>query len=159
MHLSTNPQMPKRAKRVVCRPDFNFETAYKSAGAVAGLCNWVSAMVTYHNIAKFVAPKTDALLKAEKSLQVANKKLAAAMEDLAICQGELDAMQVNDLHASMPMPMSMPRHATPCHTMSGHCCCRCRCRCHCHFHRHCHCHRHVCDSHELHRWMETHPCD
>lgn len=28
-----------------CRPDFNFETAYKSAGAVAGLCNWVSAMV------------------------------------------------------------------------------------------------------------------
>jgi dynein heavy chain len=75
------------------RPDFNYETAYKSAGAVAGLCNWVSAMVTYHNIAKFVAPKTDALLKAEKSLEVANKKLAAAMEDLAVCQAELDAMQ------------------------------------------------------------------
>ena len=51
-------------------------------------------MVTYHNIAKFVAPKTDSLLKAEKSLQVANKKLAAAMEDLAVCQGELDAMTV-----------------------------------------------------------------
>ena len=95
MYLNTNPQMPERAKRVLCRPDFNFETAYKSAGAVAGLCNWVSAMVTYHNIAKFVAPKTDALLKAEKSLQVANKKLAAAMEDLAVCQGELDAMTVS----------------------------------------------------------------
>ena len=120
MHLNTNPQMPERAKRMVCRPDFNYETAYKSAGAVAGLCNWVSAMVTYHNIAKFVAPKTDALLKAEKSLQVANKKLAAAMEDLAVCQGELDAMTVSAKREECMQCVQC--EASICHSEVVHCC-------------------------------------
>jgi hypothetical protein len=50
-------------------------------------------MCTYHNIAKVVAPKTDALRKAEQSLLVANKKLSLAMDDLTECQRELDVMQ------------------------------------------------------------------
>jgi dynein heavy chain len=79
--------------RYVEREDFTFENARKAAGNVAGLCDWVKAMCTYHNIAKVVAPKTDALRKAEQSLLVANKKLSLAMDDLTECQRELDVMQ------------------------------------------------------------------
>ena len=42
-------------------PDFNFESARKASGNVAGLCNWAEAMCTYHNVAKVVEPKIIAL--------------------------------------------------------------------------------------------------
>ena len=71
------------------REDWNYKTAEKAAGNVAGLCDWVKAMCTYHNVAKYVAPKVDALKKAEKSLELANHKLALAQEDLRACQAEL----------------------------------------------------------------------
>jgi hypothetical protein len=87
------PVVTHGCRRYVDREDFTFENARKAAGNVAGLCDWVKAMCTYHNIAKFVAPKTDALRKAEQSLLVANKKLSIAMDDLTECQRELDAMQ------------------------------------------------------------------
>ena len=80
----------------LCSPDFNFEAACKCAGRIAWLCEWVSAMVAYHNITKLVMPKIEVLQRAEKSAEVA-KKLTAVMDDLAACNDELDAMTVSDL--------------------------------------------------------------
>ena len=76
------------------REDWNYKTAEKAAGNVAGLCDWVKAMCTYHNTAKVVGPKRDSLIKAEKSLDIANIKLKSALGELAECQAELDKMQV-----------------------------------------------------------------
>lgn len=33
-------------------PDFNYESAKKASGNVAGLCNWADAMCKYHAVAK-----------------------------------------------------------------------------------------------------------
>ena len=73
--------------------DFTKEAAQKSSGNVSGLCTWVSAMSTYHSVAKYVGPKIEALAVAESSLKVAKKKLSNAEELLAEKQAELDKMQ------------------------------------------------------------------
>jgi dynein heavy chain, axonemal len=54
-------------------PDFNFESAQKASGNVAGLCNWAEAMCSYHNVAVVVEPKIEALREAEAELKIANK--------------------------------------------------------------------------------------
>ena len=61
---------------------------------MAGLCNWAEAMCTYHEVAKEVDPKITALRAAEGELRVASKQRDAALEQLALVQGRLDAMQV-----------------------------------------------------------------
>ena len=75
-------------------PDFNFESAKKASGNVAGLCNWAAAMCTYHDVAKVVEPKIATLRAAEAELKVATKEKNAAEERMAIVQGKLDEMQV-----------------------------------------------------------------
>lgn len=75
-------------------PDFNFESAKKASGNVAGLCNWANAMCSYHEVAKAVEPKIIALQAAEAELKVAESERAAAESELAVVQGALDAMQV-----------------------------------------------------------------
>jgi dynein heavy chain, axonemal len=54
-------------------PDFNYESAAKASGNVAGLCNWAEAMCQYHKVAVVVEPKIQALHEAEAELKVANK--------------------------------------------------------------------------------------
>ena len=54
-------------------PDFNFESAAKASGNVAGLCNWAEAMCSYHTVAVVVEPKIATLREAEAELKVANK--------------------------------------------------------------------------------------
>ena len=54
-------------------PDFNFESAKKASGNVAGLCNWAEAMCTYHVVAKVVEPKIATLREAEAELKIATK--------------------------------------------------------------------------------------
>ena len=76
-------------------PDFNFESAKKASGNVAGLCNWAAAMCTYHDVAKVVEPKIATLRAAEAELKVATKEKNAAEERMAIVQGKLDEMQVS----------------------------------------------------------------
>eukprot|EP00906_Rhabdomonas_costata_P019390 RCo028330 len=78
--------------------DFNTTRARQASGNGAGPCTWVRAMHTYHNIAKFVAPKIEALREAEGKLRVANAKLQAKVDELthveaelARCQSRLDA--------------------------------------------------------------------
>mmetsp|Transcript_2907 Transcript_2907/g.5212 ORF Transcript_2907/g.5212 Transcript_2907/m.5212 type:complete len:2119 (-) Transcript_2907:878-7234(-) len=73
--------------------DFNFEAAKKSAGAVAGLCAWVRAMVEYTRCRKIVGPKLESLRIAEAKLRVANSKLSAAQKDLDACESELEQMR------------------------------------------------------------------
>jgi hypothetical protein len=51
-------------------PDFNYESARKASGNVAGLCNWAAAMCKYHEVAKVVEPKIAALRAAEAELKV-----------------------------------------------------------------------------------------
>lgn len=54
-------------------PDFNFDSAKKASGNVAGLCNWAEAMCTYHEVAKVVEPKIATLREAEAELKIATK--------------------------------------------------------------------------------------
>eukprot|EP00882_Tetradesmus_deserticola_P025923 GHRQ01028511.1.p1 GENE.GHRQ01028511.1~~GHRQ01028511.1.p1 ORF type:complete len:388 (+),score=180.97 GHRQ01028511.1:158-1165(+) len=74
-------------------PDFNYESARKASGNVAGLCNWAAAMCKYHVVAKVVEPKIAALRAAESELKVATKEKNAAEERMAIVQARLDEMQ------------------------------------------------------------------
>ncbi|KAK9865923.1 hypothetical protein WJX84_001850 [Apatococcus fuscideae] len=74
-------------------PDFNFDSAKKASGNVAGLCNWANAMCTYHEVAKVVEPKILALRESESELKVAMKEKNAAEARMAIVQAKLDEMQ------------------------------------------------------------------
>ena len=80
--------------------DFDRETASRASGDIAGLCDWCKAMVEYYFIAKFVAPKIEALKVAEVKLQAAN-------EELRVAQAELDQKEaeVNELNAEFSAAM------------------------------------------------------
>jgi len=72
--------------------DFTTEMAAKASGNVSGLCDWCRAMVSYYFIAKFVAPKIEALKVAEAQLQVANASLAVAEGELSAKERELKGL-------------------------------------------------------------------
>ncbi|MEW5318622.1 MAG: hypothetical protein WDW38_009830 [Sanguina aurantia] len=74
-------------------PDFNYDSARKASGNVAGLCNWAEAMCTYHEVAKVVEPKIATLREAEAELKIATKEKNAAEERMAKVQAKLDEMQ------------------------------------------------------------------
>jgi hypothetical protein len=74
-------------------PDFNFESAKKASGNVAGLCNWAEAMCRYHAVAKEVEPKIVKLRASEGELRAAQAERAAGEAELAGVQAALDAMQ------------------------------------------------------------------
>eukprot|EP00762_Andalucia_godoyi_P000483 ANDGO_03248.mRNA.1 Dynein gamma chain len=88
----------------LCQPYFDIEEwdadkARAASGNVAGLCTWVSSICLYHDVAKIVQPKIEALRVAEVQLRVANSKLKAKQEeldqveaDLFKIQSEFDAM-------------------------------------------------------------------
>ena len=67
----------------------------QASGNVAGLCNWAEAMCTYHNVAKVVEPKIEALRAAEAQLKIATREKDAALEQLVVVQTKLDAMQAS----------------------------------------------------------------
>jgi len=73
---------------------FTVEMALKASSLAVGLCKWVKAMKTYHEIAKVVIPKMDALRVKEAELATANKQLAQAQAQLAAAQASLDEMQI-----------------------------------------------------------------
>eukprot|EP00884_Botryococcus_braunii_P013306 jgi/Botrbrau1/21977/Bobra.0790s0001.1 len=74
-------------------PDFNYESAKKASGNVAGLCNWAEAMCTYHVVAKVVEPKIATLRVAEDELKLATKEKNNAEDRMAVVQAKLDEMQ------------------------------------------------------------------
>jgi dynein heavy chain, axonemal len=73
--------------------DVTFEKAKSACGNVAGLCTWVRAMHTYYHIARYVAPKSEALWEAEGELRVANGKLAGKEKELAKVGADLEECQ------------------------------------------------------------------
>uniref|UniRef100_A0A061RL16 Flagellar outer dynein arm heavy chain gamma n=1 Tax=Tetraselmis sp. GSL018 TaxID=582737 RepID=A0A061RL16_9CHLO len=88
-----NDETVELLKPYFAAPDFNYESAKKASGNVAGLCNWAEAMCTYHDVAKVVEPKIMALREAEAELKVATKEKNAAEDRMAVVQGKLDEMQ------------------------------------------------------------------
>ncbi|CAG9462434.1 unnamed protein product [Pedinophyceae sp. YPF-701] len=74
-------------------PDFHPDIAKKASGALMGLCAWSKAMVKYHNVAKVVEPKREALRSAQMELKAAMKEKKAADDTLAEVQAQVDALQ------------------------------------------------------------------
>eukprot|EP00878_Enallax_costatus_P011217 GHUV01011714.1.p1 GENE.GHUV01011714.1~~GHUV01011714.1.p1 ORF type:complete len:503 (+),score=217.42 GHUV01011714.1:213-1511(+) len=94
-------------------PDFNFESARKASGNVAGLCNWAAAMCKYHVVAKVVEPKIAALRAAEAELKVATKEKNAAEDRMAKVQARLDEMQ-SQFDAAMAQKQLLEEDAANC---------------------------------------------
>jgi len=66
-HTTTTP---KNRQPYFSGPDFNYESARKASGNVAGLSNWAAAMCKYHEVAKVVEPKIATLRAAEAEFKV-----------------------------------------------------------------------------------------
>ncbi|KAJ1537226.1 Dynein heavy chain 7, axonemal [Nowakowskiella sp. JEL0078] len=80
-------------------PEFDPEKIKNASSAAEGLCRWVRAMECYDRIAKVVAPKKEALLKAnaelEETMVSLNQKratLKAVEERMAALEGNFKAM-------------------------------------------------------------------
>ena len=58
--------------------DFNYDSAKKASGNVAGLCNWAEAMCKYHMVARDVEPKILRLKESKKELNAAKKEQEGA---------------------------------------------------------------------------------
>jgi dynein heavy chain, axonemal len=71
-----NDEMVELLQPYFAAPDFNYDSAKKASGNVAGLCNWAEAMCSYHSVAVVVEPKIQALHEAEAELKIANKYAA-----------------------------------------------------------------------------------
>ena len=87
----------------------------QASGNVAGLCNWAEAMCTYHNVAKVVEPKIEALRAAEAQLKIATREKDAALEQLVVVQTKLDAMQASHTcTVTSSIQLSCPPATYPC---------------------------------------------
>eukprot|EP01138_Halocafeteria_seosinensis_P015539 gb/GECG01015857.1/.p1 GENE.gb/GECG01015857.1/~~gb/GECG01015857.1/.p1 ORF type:complete len:1604 (+),score=253.95 gb/GECG01015857.1/:1-4812(+) len=86
----------KIRKTYIPDPEFDPDRVAKAAKAAAGMASWVHAMDKYERVAKEVAPKKEALKKAEAQL---NEKMSA----LETKQAELKKVedQVNDLQEQL----------------------------------------------------------
>ena len=80
----------------------------QASGNVAGLCNWAEAMCTYHNVAKVVEPKIEALRAAEAQLKIATREKDSALEQLVVVQTKLDAMQVSHIYITSSVQLPRP---------------------------------------------------
>ena len=73
--------------------DFNYESAKKASGNVAGLCNWAEAMCKYHVVAREVEPKILRLKESEKELNKAKKEQQNAEEEKDKVETALRALE------------------------------------------------------------------
>jgi len=66
--------------------DFNYESAMKVSGSVAGLLSWAKAMASFYSVNKEVIPL-------KMNLAAANARLVIAQKELDTAQAELDAKE------------------------------------------------------------------
>ncbi|EHB05914.1 Dynein heavy chain 8, axonemal [Heterocephalus glaber] len=93
--------------------DYNFESAKKVCGNVAGLLSWTLAMATFYGINREVLPLKANLAKQEGRLAVANAELGKAQALLDEKQAELDKVQAKFV-AAMKEKMDLLNDADMC---------------------------------------------
>ncbi|KAM6184114.1 dynein axonemal heavy chain 8 isoform 2-T2 [Erethizon dorsatum] len=93
--------------------DYNFESAKKVCGNVAGLLSWTLAMATFYGINREVLPLKANLAKQEGRLAVANTELGKAQALLDEKQAELDKVQAK-FDAAMNEKMDLLNDADMC---------------------------------------------
>ena len=74
-------------------PDFDPNIVKNSSSAAEGLCRWVLAMESYERVAKVVAPKKEALAKAESELAQEMEKLKAKQAELKEVEDKMNQLQ------------------------------------------------------------------
>lgn len=79
--------------KYIPNPDFVPEKIRTASSAAEGLCKWVVAMEKYDLVAKVVAPKKEALAKANAELAVAMKELRAKQASLKEVQDKLQRLR------------------------------------------------------------------
>ena len=75
--------------------DFNYMSAKKASGNVAGLCNWAEAMCKYHVVARDVEPKIIRLKESEKELSIAQEEQSRAEQELGKVESTLKSLNEN----------------------------------------------------------------
>ncbi len=86
-------EMVDRVRVYTNNPDFNPDKIRKGSVAAAGLCKWVHAMVAYDHIARLVAPKRAALLRAESDLKVVQTDLIEMQGSLQVIMERLGVLK------------------------------------------------------------------
>ena len=91
-----NPKIIEKIRKQYCpNPDFNPEVVKNSSSAAEGLCRWVLAMESYERVAKVVAPKKEALAKAEGELSVEMEKLQVKQAELKEVEDKMTLLENN----------------------------------------------------------------
>ncbi|XP_022247843.1 dynein heavy chain 7, axonemal-like [Limulus polyphemus] len=93
--------------------DFDPEKIKAASTAAEGLCRWVIAMEAYDRVAKVVAPKKEALAKAESELAVAMEALETKRASLREVQAKLANLQ-ETLEANKRKKMDLEKEVELC---------------------------------------------
>ena len=80
-------------KTYIPNPDFDPNIVKNSSSAAEGLCKWVCALDKYEVVAKVVAPKKEALGKAEAELAVEMEKLNAKRAELKEVEDKMEKLE------------------------------------------------------------------
>jgi len=86
----------QKVKPLCDREDFNPEAIKKASKAAQGICLWVHALVTYHQVAKEVAPKRAALTAAMKKLVCTDEILEAKRRTIQEMQEKKDLVEFEE---------------------------------------------------------------
>jgi dynein heavy chain len=89
-----NPKIIQKIRtQFTPNPDFDPNVVKNSSSAAEGLCRWVRAMDTYDDVAKVVAPKKEALAKAESELEAEMQVLNTKRAELKIVEEKMASLQ------------------------------------------------------------------
>jgi dynein heavy chain len=83
--------------------DFNYSSAKKASGNVAGLCNWAESMCKYHQIARYVEPKIVRLNESQEELLAATAKQEISQGELQKVESAMNILQKKYDEASEEM--------------------------------------------------------
>ncbi|KAL7754340.1 hypothetical protein RI367_000321 [Sorochytrium milnesiophthora] len=89
-----NPKLIARIRKdYIPNPEFDPNVVKNASAAAEGLCRWVRAMDSYESVAKVVAPKKEALAKAEQELSAEMTKLNAKRAELKEVEDKMAALE------------------------------------------------------------------